>query len=298
MNILISGSRGLVGSSLLPYLGSKAHAITTLVRQKPTNPSQIFWDPPTSGPLPESLEGTDAVVHLAGESIASGRWTEAKKRAIRDSRVIGTRLVAESIAHMKRTPQVFICASAIGYYGDRGSDLVKEDSAPGNDFLADVCKAWEEATAPAAQKGIRVVHLRFGLILSSKGGALAKMLFPFRMGVGGIIGSGKQYMSWVALSDVLGAIAFALQTASLRGPVNVVAPNAVTNLEYTKTLGQVLKRPTIFPMPAFAARLTFGEMADALLLSSARVDPSVLRQSNYHFQWVDLESALRHLLSK
>ncbi len=201
MNIMISGSRGLVGSSLLPYLGSKGHSMATLVRHKPTNPSQIFWDPPTSGPLPESLEGKDAVVHLAGESIASGRWTDAKKREIRDSRVIGTRLLSEALARMKRPPHVMVCASAIGYYGDRGSDVVKEDSVPGNDFLADVCMAWEAATAPALQKGVRVVHLRSGVILSPNGGALAKMLFPFRMGVGGIVGSGKQYMSWIALDD-------------------------------------------------------------------------------------------------
>jgi uncharacterized protein (TIGR01777 family) len=270
----------------------------TLVRQKPTNPSQISWDPPTSGPLPEALEGIDAVVHLAGENIASGRWTEAKKREIRDSRVIGTRLLSEALARLQRPPQVLVCASAIGFYGDRGLDVLKEDSAPGNDYLADVCKAWEAATAAAAQKGIRVVHLRSGMILSPKGGALAKMLFPFRLGVGGIIGSGKQYMSWIALDDTLGIIAFALQTSSLRGPVNGVSPKVVTNFEYTKTLGRVLKRPTIFPMPAFAARLAFGEMADALLLSSARVEPSVLLRSGYHFQWGDLESALRHLLNK
>jgi uncharacterized protein (TIGR01777 family) len=298
MNILVSGSGGLVGSSLLPYLGSKGHSMKTLVRQKPTHPSQISWDPPRSGPLPESLEGTDAVVHLAGESIASGRWTETKKRTIRESRVIGTRLLAEAVACLQRPPQVFLCASAIGFYGDRGSDLLKEDSAPGDDFLADVCRAWEAATTPAAHKGIRVVHLRFGMILSPQGGALAKMLFPFRMGLGGIIGSGKQYMSWIALGEVLGSIAFALETTSLRGPVNVVAPKAVTNVEYTKTLGRVLKRPTLFPMPAFVARLVFGEMADALLLSSARVEPSVLLRSGYHFQWGDLESALRHLLNK
>ncbi len=238
------------------------------------------------------------MVHLAGESIASGRWTVARKREIRDSRVLGTRLLSEALARMPRPPQVLLCASAIGYYGDCGSDVLKEDSPPGSDFLADVCKAWEAATAPAAQKGIRVVHLRSGIILSPKGGALAKMLFPFRMGAGGIIGSGKQYMSWIALDDTLGVIAFALQTPSLHGPVNVVAPNAVTNAEFTKTLGRVLHRPTIFPMPAFAARLAFGEMADALLLSSARVEPAALLRAGYHFQWRDLESALRHLLKK
>jgi len=243
-------------------------------------------------------EGFDAVIHLAGESIASDRWTEAKKRAIRDSRVIGTRLVSEAIARMKKPPQVLICASAIGYYGDRGDELLKEGSAAGSGFLPDVCKAWEAATVPAVQKGVRVVNLRFGIILSAQGGAFAKMLTPFKMGVGGNLGSGTQYMSWIALDDVVGVIAYALETNSLSGPVNTVCPQAVTNAEFTQTLGRVLRRPTIFPMPAFAARLVFGEMADALLLSSARVVPDVLTQSGYSFQWPDLEGAFRHLLNK
>ena len=298
MNILVSGSTGLVGSSLLLYLGSKGHQIKTLVRQKPSHPSQIYWNPLESGPAVEALEGVEAVIHLAGEGIASGRWTEAKKRAIRESRELGTRILSESLARMQKPPKVFVCASAIGYYGDRGADVLTENAAAGTGFLPEVCKAWETATAPAAQKGIRVVNLRFGIILSPNGGALAKMLLPFKMGVGGILGSGVQYMSWIALGDILGIIAFAMTSDFLRGPVNAVAPQPVTNAEYTKTLGRVLKRPTIFPMPAFAARLAFGEMADALLLSSARVEPAALLRSGYRFQWGELEGALRHLLKK
>ena len=298
VRVLISGSSGLVGSSLLLYLGSKGHEVKTLVRQRSSHPSQIFWNPPESGPAIEALEGVQAVIHLAGEGIASGRWTDFKKHAIRDSRAVGTRLLCDALSRMKRPPKVLASASAIGYYGDRGAEILHEASAPGSGFLPEVCKAWEAATAPAAAKGIRVVNLRFGVILSPKGGALAKMLLPFKMGVGGVLGSGAQYMSWLALDDALGIIAFALDTASLHGPVNAVAPQAVTNAEYTKSLGRVLKRPTIFPMPAFAARLAFGEMADALLLASARVEPAALLSSGYHFQWSDLEGALRHLLNK
>ncbi len=298
MNILVSGSTGLVGSHLLRYLGSKGHQIKALVRHAPTHPSQIQWNPPQRGPAPEFLEGIDAVIHLAGESIASGRWTDSRKREIRDSRVQGTRLLMDAITRLKTPPKVFISASAIGYYGNRGEELLKEDSAPGTGFLSDVCIAWEAATAPAVQKGIRVVKLRFGIILSSEGGALAQMLVPFKMGVGGNIGSGSQYMSWIALDDVLGIIAFALDTATLQGPINTVAPAAVTNKEFTKTLGRVLGRPTILPLPAVASRLVFGEMADALLLASTRVEPAVLQQSGYRFQWTTLEGAFRHLLKK
>ncbi len=298
MNILISGSRGLVGSSASTSLKSKGHAVKTLVRHRPTELSEILWSPTESGPEPEALEGVDAVVHLAGESIASGRWTETKKRAIRDSRVLGTRLLSETLTHMKRPPMVLLCASAIGYYGNRGEEILKEESSPGTDFLAGVCKDWEAACALGAQAGIRIVHLRFGMILSPNGGALGKMLLPFKMGVGGILGPGTQYMSWIALDDVVEIIAFALGADFLRGPVNVVSPKAVTNFEYTKILGRVLGRPTIFSMPAFAVRLAFGEMADALLLSSAHVEPAALTRAGYSFQWPDLKNALNHLLAK
>lgn len=299
MKLLISGSTGLVGSALMAYLASKGHHPVGLSRQTATrSPSLVHWNPPQSGPEVAALDGVEAVVHLAGENISSGRWTEARKVRIRDSRVAGTRLLVDSLVRMKTLPKTFISASAIGFYGDRGEDVMTEASLPGKGFLPDVCRAWEAAGAPLADKGVRVVHLRFGIILAPHGGALGKMLLPFKMGVGGQIGSGKQWMSWIALDDVLGGIAFALGTPGVRGAVNMVSPQAVTNLEFTKTLGKVLHRPTIFPMPATAARVVFGEMADALLLASTRVQPAALLQTGYHFQWASLETALYHLLKR
>jgi uncharacterized protein (TIGR01777 family) len=244
------------------------------------------------------LEGLDGVVHLAGESIATGRWTAEKKARIRDSRVKGTRLLCESLARLDQPPRVLVSASAIGYYGDRGDEILHEDSASGSGFLAEVCHMWEAATEAASQRNIRVVNLRIGVVLSAMGGALATMLFPFRMGLGGIIGSGRQFMSWIALDDLLGSIAYALRTDTIRGPVNAVAPHPVTNREFTKTLGRVLARPTLLPMPAFAARLAFGEMADELLLSSARVEPARLSAAGYDFRYPTLEGGLRHLLGR
>jgi uncharacterized protein len=297
MKILVSGSHGLVGKALAPSLERDGHEVFTLVRGK-ARPGvhEIEWHPNQNEIAAGSLEGFDSVIHLAGESIASGRWTEEKKRRIRDSRVKGTTLLSEALAKLENPPQTFICASAIGYYGDRGDDILTEASPPGNDFLAGVCVEWEQDTGAAAEKGIRVVNARFGIILSADGGALQKMLTPFRLGLGGKIGSGKQWMSWIALDDVVDGIRFALANDSLRGPVNFVAPNPVTNAEFTKTLGKVLSRPTIFPVPAFAARLVFGEMADALLLSSQLVEPAKLKQTGYQFKYSGLESALRHVL--
>jgi uncharacterized protein (TIGR01777 family) len=240
----------------------------------------------------------EAVVHLAGENIASGRWTAARKARIRSSRVMGTRTLCETLARLSQPPKVLVSASAIGYYGDRGAEPLWENSAFGTGFLAEVCRAWEEATQPAVQKGIRVVLLRIGIVLSPAGGALAKMLIPFQLGLGGVIGSGNQYMSWIALDDVAGVIAHALVTDTLQGPVNAVAPYPVTNREFTKTLGRVLRRPTVFPLPGFAARLAFGEMADALLLASTRVEPKRLLATQYVFRYPELEDALRHLLGK
>jgi uncharacterized protein (TIGR01777 family) len=298
MQLLLSGSSGLVGSALLLQLSAKGHAVKTLVRRAPQHPSEIRWNPPQSGPIPEQLEGTDAVIHLAGESLASGRWTPAKKKAIMESRMLGTKILSDAVSRMPVPPKVMISASAIGYYGDRGAEILKEDSLAGRGFLPEVCQAWEAATAPAIQKGVRVVQLRFGIILSPQGGALAKILPSFRMGMGGILGSGKQYMSWIALDDVLGVINYALFGESLFGAINTVAPQPVTNAEFARTLGRVLSRPTTFSMPALAARLAFGEMADALLLCSARVEPAYLIRSKYKFQFSDLEDALRHLLKK
>ncbi|RPI84999.1 MAG: TIGR01777 family protein, partial [Planctomycetaceae bacterium] len=235
----------------------------------------------------------DAVVHLAGENIAGGRWTPARKGRIRDSRVKGTRMLCDALAQLATPPKVFVSASAIGYYGNRGDEVLSETSPPGSGFLADVCRDWESAVEPLKNKGTRIVNLRFGVILSAKGGALAQMLTPFKLGVGGILGNGRQYMSCLSLDDAVGIIRFALENDSLRGPVNAVCPQPVTNLEFTKALGRTLHRPTIIPLPAFAARLALGELADALLLASARVVPDRLQAAGYSFRHADVESALK-----
>ena len=296
MRILISGSHGLVGKALISELSKDAHDIVSLVRHKSEGASEIEWHPNQGSVDSERLTGFDLVVHLAGESIASGRWTDEKKRKIRDSRVKGTTLLSEALARSLKPPALFISASAIGYYGNRGDELLNEKSAPGNDFLSEVCVAWEKATAEAEAKGIRTVHTRFGIILDQEGGALAKMLTPFRMGVGGRIGDGKQWMSWIALADVIKGLKFVIQNKSITGPVNFVAPNPVTNGDFTKTLGDALSRPTLFPMPSFVARLAFGEMADALLLSSASVEPKRLRDSGFRFEFEKLQPALEAIL--
>jgi uncharacterized protein (TIGR01777 family) len=299
MNILVSGSTGLVGTALIAALTGSGHEVVRLVRSKSRSASRelIGWDPEANYIDAAGLAGLDAIVHLAGESIASGRWTALKKARIRDSRVRGTQLLCEALAHSATPPPVLVCASAIGFYGDRGDEVLTETSAGGKGFLAEVCRDWEGATEPARQKGIRVVNLRFGVILSAQGGALAKMLTPFKMGVGGVVGSGRQYMSCITIDDVIGAIQHSLGNNSLNGPVNVVDPTSVTNHDFTKTLGKVLGRPTVFPMPAFAARLAFGEMADELLLSSARVVPTKLQTSGFQFRYPDLEASLRHVLA-
>jgi uncharacterized protein len=290
MKIAMTGSSGLVGSALVSLLTQAGHDVVRLRR-----PAQ--WDPERDTVEPSVFVGADAVVHLAGENIASGRWTAARKRRIRDSRVKATKLIAETLDRMEKPPQVLISASAIGYYGDRGSEVLREESGPGLGFLVDVCREWEAATAAAERKGVRVVHLRTGIVLSAMGGAMGKMLFPFKLGIGGKIGSGNQYWSWISLEDTCAAIVHCMQTPLLRGPVNLVSPLPATNLEFTKTLGRVLRRPTVFPLPAFAARLALGEMADALLLASARVEPAKLTASKFSFKHQDLESTLRRLLA-
>ena len=296
MRILISGSHGLVGKALISELTKNGHEIVSLVRHASEGTSEIEWHPNQGSIDSERVGGFDVVVHLAGESIASGRWTDEKKRKIRESRVMGTTLLSQSLARSSKPPAVFISASAIGYYGNRGDELLNEKSAPGNDFLAEVCVAWERATGEAEARGVRTVHTRFGIILDQEGGALAKMLTPFRMGVGGRIGDGKQWMSWIALVDVIQGLQFVIEHNSITGPVNFVAPNPVTNSEFTKSLGDALSRPTLFPMPSFAARLAFGEMADALLLSSAKVEPKRLQQSGYRFEFENLQPALAAIL--
>jgi uncharacterized protein (TIGR01777 family) len=296
MKILVSGSHGLVGAALVESLAAAGHEVFRLVRYAPHSKTEIEWSPDRYSIALARIEGFDAVVSLAGESIAEGRWTDEKKQRIRDSRVKGTKLLGDALANLTAPPKTFVCASAIGYYGNRGDEILNETSAPGSDFLSQVCVDWENATALATEKGIRVVNARFGIILDQNGGALKKMLPPFRMGVGGKIGNGKQWMSWIALADVIGALNFALVHEMLRGPANFVAPNPVTNAEFTKTLGKVLSRPTLFPIPAFGIRLLFGEMGETLLLGSLRVEPQQLKSTGYQFQYPQLEPALRDIL--
>jgi uncharacterized protein (TIGR01777 family) len=294
MRVSITGATGLIGSALVPALVRDGHDVARVGR---TSGVPLRWDPGTGHVDPEAVAGRDALVHLAGESIASGRWSEARKARIHESRSRGTRVLAEAAARTDPRPAVLVCASAIGFYGDRGEEVLTEASPAGRGFLPEVCRAWEEACAPARDAGIRVAHLRFGMVLSPRGGALARMLLPFRLGAGGVVGSGRQWWSWVALDDVVGAIRHALLTPPVDGPINVAAPNPVTNAEFTRTLGRVLRRPTLVPVPAFAARLAFGEMADALLLASVRVLPRRLQETGFAFRHPLLEGALRHLLA-
>ena len=299
MKVLVSGSRGLIGSAIVRDLAGEGHIVTRLVRSSPgTGGDAAIWNPEKGTVDCNGLTGHDAVVHLAGENIAGSSWTPKRKALIRDSRVRGTRLLCESLLRLERPPNTLVCASATGYYGDRGSEILREDSPPGKGFLSEVCREWEETTREAARKGIRVVNLRIGMVLSAEGGALAKMLPVFRAGAGGRIGSGEQYVSWIALPDLVGVIRYALATDSMEGPVNAVAPHPVTNREFTKSLGRILRRPTVAPLPAFAARLLFGEMADELLLAGARTEPAKLLASGYGFRLPELEGALRSLLGK
>ena len=294
MRIGVTGATGLVGSALLPALEGAGHEAVGLRRGAGDSAGPPSWDPATGsvaagGPL-------DAVVHLAGENIAGGRWNAARKARIRDSRVEGTGALCRGLAALDPRPATLVCASAVGFYGDRGDERLDESSPAGSGFLADVCQEWEAAAAAAREAGIRVVHLRIGIVLTPAGGALGQMLLPFKLGVGGVIGSGRQFMSWIALDDLVAAILHAAVTDGLEGPVNAVAPNPASNAEFTKTLGRVLGRPTILPMPAFGARLAFGEMADHLLLGGARVEPSRLLETGFQFGYPDLGGALRHLL--
>jgi len=265
-----------------------------LVRGAAMGDEQIPWDP-ASALDPATVSGFDAVIHLAGESIA-GRWTAEKKAKIRNSRVTGTKNLSEALAKADPKPAVFISCSAIGFYGDRGEEVVNEESAPGTGFLPDVCKDWEAATYPAADAGIRTVQIRTGVVLSPKGGALGKMLTPFKLGLGGRVGNGRQWMSWIDVQDMVGAIHHILKTDLLQGPVNMVAPKPVTNAEFTRTLASLLSRPAIFPMPAFVVKLAFGEMGETLLLGSQRVEPAQLVASGYPFRFSELRTSLQNLL--
>jgi len=296
MNILVSGSHGLIGSALVPALNARGHRIVRLVRA-PTAPSpeQIAWDPGSGRIDARALEGIDAVIHLAGESIATGRWTAAKKARIRESRVRGTRSIADALAGLGRKPNVLMCASATGYYGDREEEILVEDSEPGAGFLAEVVRAWEAAAAPARDAGIRVVHLRSGVVLSPGGGALARLLPVFRLGLGGRLGSGRQFMSWITIDDEVEAIVLALTRDDLRGPVNCVSPNPVTNREFTAALGRILRRPAPCAVPGTMLRLALGEVASELL-ASQRVHPARLLAAGYAFRYPAVELALHHLL--
>ena len=299
MNVLVSGATGLIGTALTSELTDGGHRVLQLSRSQPSSEDTIRWDPDRGSLDASRLEGIDAVVHLAGEIIFSGptdRWTTEKKRRIMESRKKGTRLLAETIAGLPESPKVMVSASGINYYGDHGNELLTEEATMGSDFLAEVCREWEAAADPAREAGIRVAHTRFGIVLSPKGGALGNTLPIFKLGLGGKIGNGRQYWSWVALDDVVGAITHCLTNENLSGPVNVGSPNPLTNAEYTKVLGKVLNRPTVFPVPA--TRLMFGEVADALLLASQRMEPAKLKETGYEFRYPELEGALRHLLGR
>jgi uncharacterized protein len=302
--ILVSGVSGPIGAALLPSLRAAGYSVVRLVRGAATrgaqrsahNDGQIPWDP--ARPIsPDAVSGFDAVIHLAGESII-GRWTTEKKQEIRVSRVAGTGNLARALANAKVKPRLFVSSSAIGYYGDRGDEILKEESAAGTGFLPDVCREWEMATEAAAKAGIRTVQIRTGVVLSAAGGALARMLTPFKLGLGGTIGSGLQWMSWIDVQDMVGAIQHIVKTDRLLGPINLVAPTPVRNAEFTKTLAGVLSRPAIFPMPAFIVKLIFGEMGETVLLGSQQVEPAQLVASGYSFQFRELRNSLKATLGR
>lgn len=295
MKILIAGSSGLIGSQLKTYLLNAGHQVLSLERQKQ---GSIYWDPDQGEISAQALEGFDAVINLCGENIAE-RWTEEKKRQILESRVKTTRLLADTLAYLAHPPKIWINASAVGFYGHHGETTLTENTPAGSGFLAQVCQAWEGATQTAEKKGVRVVHARFGIVLSLKGGLLGRLLTPFRLGLGGKIGDGKQYMSWVAIEDVLGAIVHILQHEEFSGAVNIVSPHPVTNQQFTEALGNVLHRPTFCTLPAPLAKLLFGrEMAEEMLLASTRVYPKKLIETEYVFQYPKLEDALQYYLGK
>lgn len=298
MKILISGATGLIGSTLKEHLSVKGHKIHSLVRTLPLKSGEhIHWEPDKGVLPPDKIEGMDAVIHLAGENIAGGRWTRARKERILSSRIAGTRLLADTLAGLSEKPFIYICASGINYYGDCGDKIVDESAGIGRGFLPNVCKEWEAATEPADSAGIRTVKMRLGMVLSGNGGALKKMLPPFRLGLGGKLGSGKQYMSWIEINDLVRAIEYIIENKSLTGPVNLSSPAPVTNHEFTKALGKILRRPTFFAAPAFALKLVLGEMADELLLTSIRAHPKKLIEAGFEFQFPELKTALKEVLS-
>ncbi|MGH9402758.1 MAG: TIGR01777 family oxidoreductase [Terriglobia bacterium] len=297
MQILVTGAGGLIGSEVVSRLTANGHQVLRLSRS-PSSPDQISWDP-EAGRAPSLPDGAlDAVIHLAGENISSRRWDEKKKAHIRDSRVKGVRLLCQSLIQLKKLPRTLLIASAVGYYGNRGDEILTEQSPPGSGFLAGVCRDLEAEADAATQKGIRTVILRFGVVLSAWSGALPVMARPFRMGLGGVLGGGRQFMSWIALEDAVGVIETCLRAESLSGPVIAASPNPARNREFAKTLGRTLRRPVWAPVPSFALRLALGEMAEELLLSSQRADPVILKSTGYLFRFPELEGALRNLLLK
>lgn len=296
MNILVSGSSGMVGSELVTFLQENGHNVLKLVRKKSERENEVFWDPEKKIIEDVKLKNIDAIVHLAGESIASGRWTSNKKEQILSSRVKGTDFISEIISKMVNKPKVLVSASAIGFYGNRGDEDLNEKSSPGKLFLSEVCKAWEDSTLKAQKSGVRVVNLRIGIVLDKSGGALKKMLLPFNLGVGGNMGSGKQYWSWLTLKELVNIINFSINNDSISGPVNAVSPQPLRNSEFTRVLAKVLKRPAIFPMPEFAGKIALGEMADELLFASSKVIPDKLLKSGYSFIHNNLEDGLKKIL--
>lgn len=300
MNVIVSGATGLVGRAVVSVLRDGGHDVRRLIRGGGRLQRGDFaWDPVGETMDEGALEGVDAAVCLSGDNIGSGRWTGKKKSRILGSRMGTVSFLSDRLAAASRPSPTLVCASAVGYYGSHcGDTLLAEDSPVGKDFLAGVCEAWERAADAAREGGVRVIHLRFGVILDGRGGALARMKIPFRLGLGGRIGSGRQYMSWLSLADAVGIVRFVLESESLEGPINAVAPHAVTNLEFTKTLGRIFGRPVVFPMPASVLKLVMGEMGETLLLGSARAVPAKLEAAGYPFFYPGLESALRHALGK
>ncbi len=299
MTILISGASGVIGSALVPFLTTGGHRVVRLVRRPPDKSGdEIFWDPDSKKLCLDSIGNIDAAIHLAGDHIGSGRWTDQKKNRIIQSRVRGTTLIAEKLAALDKPPRVVICASAIGYYGNRGNETLDESHGPGNDFISMVCDQWEQSARLLPDKGIRTSFLRIGVVLTPLGGALQRLLLPYKFGIGGKIGSGSQYISWVGMEDVLGSIHHILFHDSVSGPVNIVSPNPVTNKTLTKTLGLILSRPTPFPIPSKVIQFAFGEMGKEILLSSTRVMPQKLLQTGYRFKNPVLDEALKQMLGK
>ncbi len=298
MNVLVTGSHGLIGSALIPKLRADGHRVLRLVRGEPEGADDVRWDPVADTIDAAGLEGVDAVVHLAGAGIGDKKWTPARKQLIRESRTKATDLLARTLAGLTRRPAVLLSGSAVGYYGDRGDTELTEQAPPGDDFAAEVCVVWEGATAPAADAGIRVVTIRTGIVLAAHGGALQRMLLPFKLGLGGRIGSGDQYMSWIALDDHVGAVRHLLATESVSGPVNLTAPNPVTNAEFTHALGGALHRPTVLPTPLFPLKAIYGgELVQHLLVDGQRVVPRALEASGYEFAYPEIDGALRAVLA-